>query len=189
MSKLGCVIMASGEGKRFGGNKLMADVYGKPMIGYVLEVTDGLFDKLVVVTRHQDVYDYCRKLGVECVFHNLPYRNDTVKLGVEALLSNEKDTVEHIMFCVGDQPFIKKSTIEKMIDAVRKNPEHIIRAGFADSVGSPVSFPDSLFDELKRLPGKKGGRYLIDKYSDIVKVVQVSDLKELLDIDSRDDLT
>ena len=30
--KLGCVIMASGLGKRFGGNKLMEDFHGKPMI-------------------------------------------------------------------------------------------------------------------------------------------------------------
>ena len=29
---LGCVIMASGLGKRFGGNKLMADFHGQPMI-------------------------------------------------------------------------------------------------------------------------------------------------------------
>lgn len=27
---LGCVIMASGLGKRFGGNKLMADLMGSP---------------------------------------------------------------------------------------------------------------------------------------------------------------
>ena len=30
--KLGCVIMATGLGKRFGSNKLMADFCGKPMI-------------------------------------------------------------------------------------------------------------------------------------------------------------
>ena len=27
--KLGCVIMASGEGKRFGSNKMLADIYGE----------------------------------------------------------------------------------------------------------------------------------------------------------------
>ena len=30
--KLGCVIMASGEGKRFGSNKMLADIYGEPLI-------------------------------------------------------------------------------------------------------------------------------------------------------------
>ena len=40
---LGCVIMASGLGKRFGGNKLMADFDGQPLICRALTVTDGLF--------------------------------------------------------------------------------------------------------------------------------------------------
>ena len=40
---LGCVIMASGLGKRFGGNKLMADFDGQPLICRALTVTDGPF--------------------------------------------------------------------------------------------------------------------------------------------------
>ena len=52
---LGCVIMASGLGKRFGGNKLMADFDGQPLICRALTVTDGLFSHRVVVTRHADV--------------------------------------------------------------------------------------------------------------------------------------
>lgn len=38
---IGCVIMASGLGKRFGSNKLMADFNGKPMIYRILSATDG----------------------------------------------------------------------------------------------------------------------------------------------------
>ena len=39
----GCVIMASGLGIRFGGNKLMADFCGKPMITQILDATEDLF--------------------------------------------------------------------------------------------------------------------------------------------------
>ena len=35
--KLGCVIMASGEGKRFGSNKMLADIYGKPLIARTID--------------------------------------------------------------------------------------------------------------------------------------------------------
>lgn len=38
---IGCVIMASGLGKRFGSNKLMADFNGKPMIYRILSATDS----------------------------------------------------------------------------------------------------------------------------------------------------
>ena len=57
--RLGCVIMASGMGTRFGGNKLMADFGGAPMIARILQATDGLFARRVVVTRHADVAAFC----------------------------------------------------------------------------------------------------------------------------------
>ena len=37
MEPLGCVIMASGTGQRFGGNKLLADFGGRPLISCILK--------------------------------------------------------------------------------------------------------------------------------------------------------
>ena len=98
--KIGCVIMASGLGKRFGGNKLMADFHGKPMIQRALDASEGLFAKRVVVTRHEQVAALCRKQHVDVVLHDLPNRNDTVRLGLEAL-----GDLDACMFLPGDQRF------------------------------------------------------------------------------------
>ena len=48
--KLVCVIMASGEGKRFGSNKMLADIYGEPLIQRTIESVPKGFD-VVVTTR------------------------------------------------------------------------------------------------------------------------------------------
>ena len=48
--KIGCVIMASGLGRRFGSNKLLADFGGEPMICRILDATEGIFRRRVVVT-------------------------------------------------------------------------------------------------------------------------------------------
>ncbi|MEI3187571.1 MAG: NTP transferase domain-containing protein [Lachnospiraceae bacterium] len=43
---IGCVIMASGLGKRFGSDKLMASFQGNPMISQILQATSSaLFAK------------------------------------------------------------------------------------------------------------------------------------------------
>ena len=42
--KLGCVIMASGEGKRFGSNKMLADIYGEPLIARTIDSVPRGFD-------------------------------------------------------------------------------------------------------------------------------------------------
>lgn len=57
--KLGCVIMASGEGKRFGSNKMLADIYGKPLIAWTIDSVPRGFD-VVVSTRWPEVAQICR---------------------------------------------------------------------------------------------------------------------------------
>ena len=52
--KLGCVIMASGEGKRFGSNKMLADIYGEPLIARTIDSVPRGFD-VVVSTRWPEV--------------------------------------------------------------------------------------------------------------------------------------
>ena len=107
----GCVIMASGLGKRFGGNNLMADFGGKPMIHRALEATDGLFSRRVVVTRHESVARLGREGNVEVGLHDLPHRSDTVRLGLEAL--GELDVC---MFIPGDQPLLRRDTFAMLLD-------------------------------------------------------------------------
>ena len=81
----GCVIMASGLGVRFGGNKLLAPFGGQPLILRALAATAGLFARRVLVTRAPAVAQLAREQGVQAVLHSLPQRSDTVRLGLRAL--------------------------------------------------------------------------------------------------------
>ena len=116
---IGCVIMASGLGKRFGSNKLMAELWGKPMIARILNATEGLFERRIVVTRHADVHAYCAAHGLECILHDLPHRSDTIRLGLEAM----GDAPQGCMFCPGDQPLLSKESILALLEAFRQDPD------------------------------------------------------------------
>lgn len=177
--KTGCIIMASGLGRRFGGNKLMANFMGKPMIQYVLDATEGMFDKRVVVTRHEDVAQLCRNRNVNVVVHDLPYRSDTVRLGLEAL-----SDVELCMFCPADQPLFRKETAATLLQCALNQKHLIWRTGCNEIPGSPVVFPKWAFSELMNLPEGKGGSWLLQKYPDKVEAIQVSNQYELMDVDT-----
>lgn len=175
----GCVIMASGLGKRFGGNKLMADFHGKPMIQRALDATEGLFSHRVVVTRHESVAQFCRAQNVDVVLHDLPHRSDTVRLGLEAL-----PDPDCCMFLPGDQPLLRRETVAMLLEARKEHPGDIIRPVYEDTVGSPVLFPAWAIPELKNLPEGKGGGFLIQKYPHAVCGVSVSNPFELADADT-----
>ena len=177
--RIGCVIMASGLGKRFGGNKLMADFHGRPMIQMALDATEGLFARRVVVTRHEDVAALCREQGIEVVLHDLPHRSDTVRLGLEAL-----GELDGCMFLPGDQPLLRRETVARLLDCWQESPDSIVRPIHEDTVGSPVLFPAWAFTELRNLPEGKGGGVVIRNHPHDVLGVSVSDPFELADADT-----
>lgn len=182
--KMGCVIMASGLGKRFGGNKLLADFAGASLLERVLQATEGVFAKRVVVTRSEEVENFCRERGVEVIRHTLPYRSDTVRLGIQSM----GQEITHCMFVPGDQPLLRRETVQTLALTAGRDTYHIYRLRFGESVGAPVIFPKGLFEELERLPEGKGGGYLADKYPEHVRYVGASCGEELEDVDTREDL-
>lgn len=182
LSGTGCVIMASGLGKRFGGNKLMADFRGKPLIAHTLEATQNIPHR-VVVTRHQDVADYCGKLGIPTVLHTDPYRSDTVRLGLEAL-----PPLERCHFCPADQPLLRPATVNTLALTARQLPGRILRPSAGTTPGAPICFDKAFFPELLHLPQGKGGGYLVTTHPEFLTLLPIAHPQELRDVDTPEDL-
>lgn len=178
----GCVVMASGQGIRFGGNKLMADFRGKPLIAGALAATEGI-PRRVVVTRHQEVAEYCRERAIPVILHDLPYRSDTIRLGLQAV-----EGTDCCIFCQGDQPLLQRDTVAAMVMLGIQHCAPILRASAGDTVGAPILFPSRFYSELKSLPQGKGGGFAAKKHPEQVQLVPARDIKELLDVDTPEDL-
>lgn len=179
---IGCVIMASGLGKRFGANKLLADFGGEPLICRILDATEGIFQRRVVVTRHEQIVRLCQERGIPVVLHALPNRNDTVRLGVERM-----DGMERCLFAPADQPLLRRETVAALALA-SKGSSQLWRLRWQQVVGSPAVFPSWAFEELKTLPEGKGGGILLKKYPERLRMVNVRDGYELQDVDRPEDL-
>ncbi len=179
--KMGCVIMASGLSARFGQNKLLAKLEGKTFLERILDTTEGIFARRVVVTRSEETAAFCRKKGVKVIYHSLPNRNDTVRLGIASM-----EGMDGVLFCPCDQPLLRGESLLRMLDAFQEG--HILRLAYGKKTGMPVLFDKRYFAELQSLPEKKGGSYLIGKYGERVKVIQAMEEYELFDIDTPEDL-
>ena len=215
--KHGCIVMASGVGARFGGNKLMAELCDVPLVGHVVRATDGLFSRRVVVTCHADVAALCETLGAQGILRDEPCRNDTVRLGMEAM-----DGCDTVTFVQGDQPLIRPASIvallrvaerdaagaarrdaagrgvadvvecnavgAALVDTAESGVARIWRTSFDGVPGAPVLFPSWAFDELRSLPRGKGGGFVAKAHAEYVRTIEVSSEWELFDVDTRDDL-
>ena len=217
VADIGIVIMASGEGKRFGSNKLLALLSEKPLIQYILDTTNHV-PLRVVVTKYPEIAALCEKQDIPCILHDYPNRNDTIRLGVtylEAAYFEKNSTpLPGIMFCQGDQPLLSKDTLQRFVqEACRHKRAFILQSkatseenetakscvqfetnetvsGYMQSdvrFGSPVCFSSHFFQALKTLPKGKGGRILIQSNPDKLFPIPVSP-QELLDVDTPTDL-
>ena len=198
---VGCVIMASGLSRRFGANKLLADFCGQPMLcrAFAATATPGIAAR-IVVTRSEEVQALCGAQGVPVLLHCLPGRNDTVRLGLSALLEQLPE-LNGCMFLPGDQPLLRRETVEAMTalfcreqpspaEWQKETEREIFRLAhrFINDpnplVGSPVLFSKRYFSELRILPEGKGGSVLLRKYPERVHNIFIGDRNELLDADT-----
>ena len=183
---VGCVIMASGLSTRFGSNKLLTP-FGpgrEPMLRRAFAATDTpLLASRVVVARSPEVETLCREVSVPCLLHALPGRNDTVRLGLEALLA--------------DQPLLRRESVESLLRAfaehlqTQKETERMIfRLAYRAKddptplVGSPVLFDSRYFPALRTLPEGKGGSFLLRQYPEQVHCFYTAHHEELWDADT-----
>ena len=181
--KVGCVIMASGLSSRFGENKLFAELNGKSFLESVLDLTDGIFAKRVVVTRNAEAAEYCRKNNVEVLLHALPFRSDTVRLGITYM-----EDMDATVFCPCDQPLLRRESLIKLRNAYSYENKDLLRLVYGEKAAMPALFGKQYYKELQNLPEGKGGAYVLKQHELQTEGISVSDALELFDVDTKENL-
>ena len=159
--KLGCLLMAAGNAARFGQNKLLADLDGKPLIRLALDVIPApLFSAVTVVTQYDEVAALAAQYGFSVLRNDRPELgiSHTIRLGTAAM-----SECDGILYLPADQPLLRRQTVERMINCFLKNSNCIVGAACGGRRGSPNLFPADLFPELLALTGDRGGSSIIQK--------------------------
>lgn len=184
---VGAVLMASGAGRRFGGNKLLTGVEGTPLIDRAMAaLPPGLFARAVLVSRYGEIL----ARGARAGYLALPNPgaeegiSASVRLGVGAL-----SDMDGILFAVCDQPWLARASVEKLLAAFRAEPGRIAALGWQGRRGNPVVFPRRLFGELSALAGDIGGGAVVKRHPDLLTLVEAGSARELADVDAPEDLT
>lgn len=183
------VILAAGSGSRFGGNKLSALVKGKPLFMHTLEkmCVFSAFP-VYVVTGSGEIAQAAENRGIKVICNTEPEKgiSRSLKLGLERALSENRG-LKGILFSVCDQPGIEVSTIQEIFRVSALHPGSIVCAGYGEKKGNPVCWDAAFFPELLEVSGDEGGRQIMRKHVEKIRIVQ-ADAEELKDIDRREDL-
>jgi molybdenum cofactor cytidylyltransferase len=100
----------------------------------------------------------------------------SLKTGVAAAL-----TVEAILVCLGDMPFVLPDTLDRL--AAAYDGQAAIFPTYQGQRGNPVLLGRSLFSQILTLTGDEGARALLKSIPDQVAELAVDDPGTLHDID------
>ena len=177
--KIGCVVLAAGNARRFGSNKLKAEVDGESLIRRALEaVPSGLVT--VVVSQYPEILALAGEYGFAAVLNDQPGLglSRSVRLGLEQLLD-----CDGVLFLVADQPWLKRDSAEALAALWAQNPGKIAAMAHDGIRGNPCLFPARFYPELLELTGDRGGSAVIRRHEDALILLE-TDALELADVDT-----
>ena len=193
MTRIGCIVMASGASRRFGSNKLMAELDGKPLIRHVIETAQAAgLDPIVVSVDdafHAPVVSLCRQLGVRFALHTGTLQSDTVRCGMQEANVDAAagKPWSGAVFLQGDQPLLRPASLRALLASFEAAPDKVSRLAWHKTPGSPVVFPAVLFDALRKVEGDTGGSGVFavhPEYQASAVLVEAACVEELMDVDT-----
>jgi molybdenum cofactor cytidylyltransferase len=170
MSKTGAIVLAAGNSSRLGRPKQLLPYRGQTLLTHTTtEILNAGLHPIVVVTGafHAEVGDSLRGQSVDIIFN--PAWEEGMASGIVAGLSeilSAHPDVDAVIIAVCDQPFISSALLSQLVSAHETSAKGIVASAYANSVGTPVLFGRSYFEQLLALSGSEGAKKLLKQYPD-----------------------
>jgi len=187
MKPLCGILLAAGEGQRFGSNKLLHPLAdGKPLLLHGLHRLKAAMPRTVVVVNAADgkVKALLAHEGVEVVENpdSQEGMGGSIACGVRACTE-----AGGWVIALADMPYLRIKTIMSVAQGLRDR--HSICAPLHEGQrGHPVGFGAAYVEALMQLHGEDGARHIIRDNHRHLKLFETSDPGVITDIDYPDDL-
>ena len=187
--RISLIMLAAGNSRRFGSNKLLYEIGGEPMYRHILTQLEcvcrelmrrGIRSDITVVTQYEAIAAAARTAGAGVYYNVHPDEgiSSSVKIG---LLANE--TSDACLFTVADQPWLTADTILRLVDTFLKEKKGIACVSTKGKTGNPCIFSRKYYPELMKLTGDVGGKHVITAHRRDTAIFPVLDGRELTDLD------
>jgi len=193
---LEAVVLAAGQGARFGGDKLLAALDGAPLVAHALATAFASPARRVFVTVGQDArlraaaeataarLDATGRLVLVTVENPMAGMGASLAAGIAALPTD----AEGAFVFLGDMPRVDPATPARLVPALT-TPDMVVTPTFQGRRGHPVLFGAGWFAALRALRGDEGARALLESAGACLARVPLEDPGIHLDVDRPEDLT
>jgi molybdenum cofactor cytidylyltransferase len=182
---IGAVVLAAGEGARFGGPKQLAELDGQPLLEHAVRAVSDVpaIERIVVVlgAYADEILDKVDLADTEPVVCERWREGQAASLraGLEAL-----GEVEAALVTLGDQPRVTPQVIAMALDHF--DGSRPVRTTYGGRPGHPVVLPGWMIPRVRELEGDVGARFLLEEAN--ARLVEAGHLCSAADVDTPADL-
>jgi molybdenum cofactor cytidylyltransferase len=180
--RIGGLILAAGEGRRFGATKQLAELRGRPLLEYALEAMTGVTPRVVVLGHAaEEIVAGVDLHGAEPVICAdwAAGQSASLRAGLAAL-----EGCDAVVVVLGDMPGVTPQAVAAVVRAA--GAEDAVRATYDGRPGHPVLLRRPLLERAGELEGDIGFRDLLERAT--VREVEIGELADPADIDTREEL-
>lgn len=193
--EIGAVVLAAGLSSRMnGGNKLLEEINGIPIIIHTLQnIAESKVKTITLVVGHnaepiRTILSEANLTDIHivlCPTYAMGLSH-SLKTGIAALPSY----IEGAIICLADMPFVKSDDIDHLIAAFSPAENHlIVIPTHQGRRGNPILCGKEIFPHIMKLEGDKGASQIWPHYEKSIREVEMTHEGIFTDIDSLDDLS
>lgn len=183
---LSLIMLAAGNSRRFGSNKLLYEIDGVPMYLRTLKKLQTAAREfknceIIVVTQYEEIASKAQESGAQVLINPHPERGISSSMQIGLVAAKESSAC---LFTVSDQPWLTAETIVNLVYKFQSEQKGMACTILNNKTGNPCIFSRKYYQELMKITGDKGGKQIINRHPDDVVYLEIKDARELVDIDT-----
>jgi molybdenum cofactor cytidylyltransferase len=181
------IVLAAGASTRFGSPKQLVRLNGRPLLHLAVSRAVEVAGQAVTVVLGANAAELAPLLRhtPAAVAINRDWAEgmgSSVRVGVARVPA----AADAALLMLADQPAVTAEDLRRLVATWRRQPQCIVAAHYAGTVGVPAIFPREDFPALCALRGDAGARVLLKRGG--ARVVRMALQSAAIDIDTPEDL-
>jgi len=188
MPRIFAIVLAGGESRRMGTNKLALPLGGKSVLRRIVDqLNQSSVDRVLVVLgptaskQGDDVLSPAQRIVLSQQTDDM---RSTLAEGLRQLARDEtlRDD-DGVIVVLGDQPTIRSTIVDQLVDRYRAQPSDVVVASVKGKRGHPTLVPWGILRTMESLPTDQGLNSLIRANDKRIVELDVGDPSVLDDLD------